>query len=62
MAETEEVLITRHGRPAAIVIGFADEDAWMEYRLLNDEGFLTSIERAREDIRKGRFTKLQDLP
>ncbi len=61
-AQTEEVLITRHGRPAAIVIGFADEDDWIEYRLLHDEGFLASIARAREDIRNGRFTKLKDLP
>jgi prevent-host-death family protein len=60
-AEKEEILITRHGRPAAIVIGFANEDEWIEYRLLNDEKFLQSIERARTDIREGRFTKLEDL-
>jgi prevent-host-death family protein len=51
-AEKEEVLITRHGRPAAIVIGFANEDEWLEYRLLNDERFLASVERAREDAKK----------
>ena len=61
-AEKEEVLITRHGRPAAIVIGFADEEDWIEYRLLNDERFLSSIDRAREDIKAGRFTRLEDLP
>ena len=61
-AEKEEVLITRHGRPAALVIGFADEDAWLEYRLLNDEKFLKSVERARKDIEAGRFTKFEDLP
>ncbi len=61
-AEKEEVLITRHGRPAALVIGFADEDDWLEYRLLHDERFLKSVERAREDIKAGRFTKLEDLP
>ena len=60
-AEKEEILITRHGRPAAIVIGFANEDEWIEYRLLNDEQFLQSIEKARTDIREGRFTKLEDL-
>jgi len=60
-AETEAVLITRHGRPAAIVIGFADEDDWMEYRLLNDDKFLASIESARENIKKGQFTRLEDL-
>lgn len=49
-AENEEVLITRHGRPAAMVIRFPDEDDWLEYRLLHDEKFLKSVERAREDI------------
>jgi prevent-host-death family protein len=48
-AEKEEVLITRHGRPAALVIGFADEDDWLEYRLLHDEKFLRSVERIWEN-------------
>jgi prevent-host-death family protein len=60
-AEDEAVLITRHGRPAAIVIGFANEEDWIEYRLLHDEKFLRSIDRARADIKEGRFTKLGDL-
>ena len=61
-AENEEVLITRHGRPAAIVIGFSNEDEWLEYRLVNDERFLASIESARESIKSGNFVKLSDLP
>lgn len=60
-AEDEEILITRHGRPAAVVVGFRDEDAWLEYRLLNDEGFLKTIERAREDIAAGHFALLDDV-
>lgn len=60
-AAKEEVLITRHGRVAAIVIGFSNEDDWLEYRLLNDEKFLKSVETARKDIKEGRFTRLADL-
>jgi prevent-host-death family protein len=60
-AQTEAVVITRHGRPAAIVIGFKDEDDWLEYRLLHDEAFLNSIAQARADIGEGRFTRLEDL-
>jgi len=60
-AEKEEVLITRHGRPAAVVIGFRDEDDWFDYRLENDEGFLARIARAREEIRAGRFVTLDEL-
>ncbi|NOY00487.1 MAG: type II toxin-antitoxin system Phd/YefM family antitoxin [Verrucomicrobia bacterium] len=61
-AGDEEVLITRHGRPAAIVIGFATDEDWLEYRLTHDEKFLTSIESARDNIKAGKFTRLEDLP
>ena len=61
-AEGEGVLITRHGRPAAIVIGFHDEDDWFDYKLEHDERFLRKIAKARREIRKGQFVKLDDLP
>ena len=61
-AASEQIVITRHGRPAAIVIGFADEEDWIEYRLLNDERFLASIESARDSIKRGTFTRMEDLP
>jgi prevent-host-death family protein len=32
-AETEEIVITRHGEPAGMVIGFESEKGWFEYRL-----------------------------
>jgi len=61
-AEKDGVLITRHGRPAAIVIGFHDEDDWFEYKLEHDEKFLRRIAKARKEIRAGRFVTLDDLP
>ncbi len=61
-AETDEVLITRHGKPAAVVIGFRNEDEWFDYRLEHDEKFLRKIAKAREDIRRGRFVALDELP
>ena len=36
IAEQENVLITRHGKPAGILIGFASEDEWFDYRLEHD--------------------------
>jgi prevent-host-death family protein len=56
------VLITRHGKPAAVVVGFRDEEDWLDYRLENDERFLRRIARAREEIRRGRFVTLDELP
>jgi prevent-host-death family protein len=33
-AETQEIVITRHGKPAGVLIGFESEDDWFEYRLV----------------------------
>ncbi|MGH7153911.1 MAG: type II toxin-antitoxin system Phd/YefM family antitoxin, partial [Acetobacteraceae bacterium] len=32
-AEKQEIVITRHGRPAGVLIGFESEEDWLEYRL-----------------------------
>jgi prevent-host-death family protein len=61
-AEKEEVLITRHGKPAAVVIGFHDEDDWFDYKIEHDERFLRKIAKAREEIRRGSYVTLEELP
>ncbi len=61
LAEKEEVIITRHGKPAAVLIGFGSEDDWFEYRLQNDPRFLHRIEAARKSLRAGKGTDLADL-
>jgi prevent-host-death family protein len=60
-AENGEILITRHGKPAGILIGFASEDDWFDYRLENDPRFAKRIESARASLRAGKGTKLEDL-
>ncbi|MDZ4338959.1 MAG: type II toxin-antitoxin system Phd/YefM family antitoxin [candidate division NC10 bacterium] len=60
-AEKEEIIITRHGRPAGVLIGFASEDEWFEYRLENDPRFLARIARARRSIASEKGTALEDL-
>jgi prevent-host-death family protein len=60
-AEKQEVLITRHGRPAGVLIGFASEDDWFDYRLENDPRFLARIESARRSLRQGRGVRLEDI-
>ncbi len=52
-AAKEEIVITRHGRPAGVLIGFEDEDAWFEFRLENDPRFIERIARARVSLRAG---------
>jgi len=61
LAADEEIVITRHGRPAGVLIGFETEEDWFEYRLENHPEFLRQIQQARKAIRSGRGTKLEDL-
>jgi prevent-host-death family protein len=60
-AETQEIVITRHGKPAGVLIGFESEEDWFEYRLENDPRFLRRIEQARESLRAGRGVSLEDI-
>ena len=60
-AEKEEVVITRHGKPAGILIGFMSEDEWFEYRLKNDARFLSRVEAARRSLKAGQGIRIEDL-
>ena len=60
-AETQQIVITRHGKPAGILIGFESEEDWFEYRLENDPRFLRRIEQARDSLRGGRGVRLEDV-
>ena len=62
LAETEEIIITRHGKPAGVLIGFDSEDEWFEYRLQTDARFLARVEASRRSIKAGRGVRLEDLP
>jgi len=56
-----EKVITRHGKPAGVLIGFETEDDWFDYRLENDPRFLQRVEQARQSLRAGRGVKLEDV-
>ena len=60
--ESEEILITRHGKPAGVLIGFESEDDWLDYRLEHHPEFLRQVAEAREGLRSGRGVRLEDLP
>jgi prevent-host-death family protein len=61
IAEKEEVVITRHGKPAGILIGFASEEDWFDYRLEHDPRFLARIASARESLKRGKGIRIKDL-
>jgi prevent-host-death family protein len=60
-AQKQDIVITRHGKPAGILIGFETEDDWFEYKLENDARFLRRIEGARKSLREGKGVKLEDV-
>jgi prevent-host-death family protein len=61
LAEREEIVITRHGKPAGVLVGFANEDDWFDYRLENDSRFLKRIAEARESLRAGKGVRIEDF-
>ena len=61
IAEKEQVVITRHGKPAGVLIGFASEEDWFDYRLEHDPRFLRRVESARRNLRAGLGVVLEDV-
>lgn len=62
LAESQEVVITRHGKPAGVLIGFETDEDWVEYRLEHHPEFLRRVAQARAALRAGRGVRLEDLP
>ncbi len=64
VAETdEEILITRNGRPAAILVSPDDYEAWKETRAVqSDRELMEEIRRGLRTLRKGgRIYTLEEL-
>ena len=61
VAESEEVIITRHGQPAGVLIGFETEEDWFDYRLEHDARFLQRVAAARESLRAGSGVRLEEI-
>ena len=61
MAEKEDIIITRHGVPAGILIGFEDPEDWWEELLLRDPRFRERVAQARSSLRAGQGISLEGL-
>jgi prevent-host-death family protein len=59
-AEKEEIVITRHGKPAGVLIGFSSEEDWFDYRLEHDPRFLARVATARKSLVAGKGVRLED--
>lgn len=61
LAEKEDVIITRHGVPAGILIGFENPEDWWEELLLRDGRFRERVAQARDSVREGRGISIEEL-
>jgi prevent-host-death family protein len=61
LAEKEEIVITRHGRAAGLLVGFSSEDDWFDYRLEHDPRFLIRIAAARKSLERGKGIRLEEI-
>ncbi len=61
LAAREEIVVTRHGRPAAVLIGFEDEDDWFDYQLEHDPRFIARMEAARRSLDAGRGIPIEQV-
>jgi prevent-host-death family protein len=60
-AGKQEIVITRHGKPAGVLIGFESEDDWFEYQFETDPRFLRRVEKARASLRAGHGVRVEDV-
>ena len=61
LAEKEDIVITRHGKPAGYIVGFADEDDWIDYMMLRDPRFRERLQQSLQDVKEGRVVTLEEL-
>lgn len=61
LAEHEDVLILRNGKPVGLLRGFADEDDVFDYHFEHDPRFLERVQRARAEFRAGQGIRLEDV-
>jgi prevent-host-death family protein len=61
LATHEEIIVTRHGRPAAVLIGFEDEDDWFDYQMEHDPRFIARMETARRSLEAGQGVSIEEV-
>jgi antitoxin (DNA-binding transcriptional repressor) of toxin-antitoxin stability system len=61
LAQGQEIVITRHGQAAGVLIGFASEDDWFDYRVEHHPEFLRRVADARAALRAGHGVALEDV-
>ncbi len=58
---SEDIVVTIHGRPAAVIIGFEDEDDWLDWLLLHDAAFMERMAESMRQYQRGEYVTLDTL-
>ena len=53
LAASEEMVITLHGRPAGLPIGFETEEDWFDYPMEHQPAFWGRVAEARKALEEG---------
>jgi PHD/YefM family antitoxin component YafN of YafNO toxin-antitoxin module len=61
LAAKEQVVITRNGKPAGVLIGFQSDAEWQDFQLENHPRFLKRVAKARKSLRAGKGVRLEDV-
>ncbi len=61
LAAHEEIVLTRHGRPAAVLIGFEYENDWFDYQLEHNPRFIVRMGAARRSLEAGRGISIEEV-
>ena len=61
LAEEEDILILKNGKPVGFLRSFTDEDELFDYQLESDPRFLDRVKRARAQFRAGQGIRLEDV-
>lgn len=54
VAQEEDVILIHEGKPVGYLVGFADEDDWIDYLMLHDPKFQARLRRSLQDVKQGR--------
>jgi prevent-host-death family protein len=54
------VLVTRHGKPAGVIIGFANEAEYLDWKIEHDPRFRRLMEKSLAQQRAGQTTPLAE--
>ena len=62
VAQQDHVVITRNGRPVALLMSMDEWESWEEtIEVLSDEETMAALKRSEEDVAAGRLVELDDV-